>query len=184
MLRDAMDRIATLRTSSLPHRAGVAAVVLGAVGFASLLVVQSRMYLAAVRKPNLASFAEFTAAIREIIPDGLCPVAVKNPSVWLAFPEKDRCFATIENRFRQEAYADIDGKEYALVTRPNALPDRLFDGGGGYHLLGEMKNTPYGNLLIYYSGSDPRYLEMKPKRYEFFGELGGYTLLDSGDAIQ
>ena len=184
MLRDAMDRIATLRTSSLPRRAGVAAAVLGAVGFASLLVVQSRMYLAEVRKPNLASFAEFTAAIRDIIPDGLCPVAVKNPSVWLAFPEKDRCFATIENRFRQEAYADIDGKEYALVTRPNALPDRLFDGGGGYHLLGEMKNTPYGNLLIYYSGSDPRYLEMNPKRYEFFGELGGSILLDSGDAIQ
>jgi hypothetical protein len=161
----------------------VAAVVLAAIGFASLLVVQSRRYLVEVRNPNLASFAEFTAAIRDIIPDGLCPVAVKNPSVWLAFPEKDRCFATIENRFRQEAYADINGKEYALVTRPNAMPDRQVD-GGGYHLLGEMKNTPYGNLLIYYTGSDPRYLEMKPKRYQFFGELGGSTLLDSGDAIQ
>jgi 4-amino-4-deoxy-L-arabinose transferase-like glycosyltransferase len=186
MLRDGMDRIARLRTSQWPHarlayRAAVIVVVLAGVGYTSQLVVQSRRYLAEVRNPNLASFAEFTTAIREIIPEALCPVAVKNPSVWLAFPDKDSCFATIENRFKEEAYADIDGKDYALVTRPNALPERSGNAAGDYHLLGEMWNTPYGNLLIYYTGSDPHYLAIKPKRYEFFGELGGYTSRESED---
>lgn len=184
MLRDGMDRIARLGAARWPrarlvHAAAVIVVVLATVGYASLLVVQGRRYLAEVRKPNLASFAEFTAAIRDIVPEDLCPVAVKNPSVWLAFPEKDSCFATIENRFKEEAYADIDGKDYALVTRPNALPERAEKAAGGYHLLGEMWNTPYGNLLIYYTGADPRYLAIKPKRYEFFGELGGYTNRES-----
>jgi len=186
MLRDGMERISSLRASQWPraklaHRAAVIVGVLATIGFAYLLFVQGRRYLAEVRNPNLASFAEFTAAIRDIVPDGLCPVAIKNPSVWLAFPDKDSCFATIENRFKEEAYADINGKDYALVTRPNALPERAGDSAGGYHLLGEMWNTPYGNLLIYYTGADPRYLAIKPKRYEFFGELGGYTMRESGD---
>jgi hypothetical protein len=186
MLRDGMDRIARLRTSRWPHarlayRAAVIVVILAGVGYASQLVVQSRRYLAEVRNPNLASFAEFTTAIREIVPEGLCPVAVKNPSVWLAFPDKDSCFATIENRFKEAAYADIDGKDYALVTRLNALPERAGNAAVDYHLLGEMWNTPYGNLLIYYTGTDPHYLVIKPKRYEFFGELGGYTSRDSED---
>ena len=38
-----------------------------------------------------------------------------------------------------------------------------------------MSNTPYGNLLIYYTGKDARYLALKPKRYEFFGPAAGYT---------
>ena len=186
MLRDGMDRIARLRTSQWPHarlayRAAVIVVILAGVGYASQVVAQSRRYLAEVRNPNLASFAEFTTAIREIVPEGLCPVAVKNPSVWLAFPDKDSCFATIENRFKEAAYADIDGKDYALVTRLNALPERAGNAAVDYHLLGEMWNTPYGNLLIYYTGTDPHYLAIKPKRYEFFGELGGYTSRESED---
>ena len=186
MLRDGMDRIARLRTSQWPHarlayRAAVIVVILAGVGYASQLVVQSRRYLAEVRNPNLASFAEFTTAISEIVPEGLCPIAVKNPSVWLAFPDKDSCFATIENRFKEAAYADIDGKDYALVTRLNALPERAGNAAVDYHVLGEMWNTPYGNLLIYYTGTDPHYLAIKPKRYEFFGELGGYTSRESED---
>ena len=182
MVRDGLDRIRRLPTAQwararLVHAAAVIAVALAMLGYTSLLVVQARRYLAELRNPNLASFAEFTAAIRNIVPDGLCPVAVKNPSVWLAFPEKDSCFATIESRFKEEAYADIDGKDYALVTRPNSLPER--SGAEGYHLLGEMWNTPYGNLLIFYTGADPRYLAIKPKRYEFFGESGGYTIRES-----
>jgi 4-amino-4-deoxy-L-arabinose transferase-like glycosyltransferase len=183
MLRDGADRVARIRSSPWPrarfaYHAAVIVVVLSTVGYASLLVVQARRYLAEVRNPNLASFAEFTEAIRDIVPKGLCPVAVKNPSVWLAFPEMDSCFATIESRIKDEAYADINGKDYALVTRPNAMPERA-GSDGDYHLLGEMWNTPYGNLLIYYTGSDPRYLAIKPKRYEFFGELGGYTIRES-----
>jgi len=186
MLRDGMDWIARLGTAHWPHarlayRAAIIVLVVAGIGYTSLLVVQSRRYLAEVRNPNLASFAEFTTAIREIVPEGLCPVAVKNPSVWLAFPEKDSCFATIENRFKEAAYADIDGKDYALVTRLNALPERVGNAAGDYHLLGEMWNTPYGNLLIYYTGTDPHYLAIKPKRYEFFGELGGYTSQESQD---
>jgi hypothetical protein len=123
-----------------------------------------------VRNPNLASFDEFTRVIRDIIPEGLCPVAVKNPSVWLAFPEKDECFATIESRMREDV--DLRGKDYALITRPNAMPDV------DYHLLGEMRNTPYGNLLIYYTGSARRYLDLTPKRYRFFGELGGHDRIE------
>ena len=186
MLRDGMDRISNLRAAGWPrarliYGAVVVAGVVAAVGYASLLVTQGRRYLAEVRNPNLASFVEFTAVIRDIVPEGLCPVAVKNPSIWLAFPEKDNCFATIENRTKEQASADIDGKDYALVTRPNALPERS-ENTGGYNLLGEMWNTPYGNLLIYYTGTDPRYLAIKPKRYEFFGEMGGYTPRDSGDS--
>jgi hypothetical protein len=75
-------------------------------------------------------------------------VAVKNPSVWLAFPEMDRCFATIEGRMKEDL--DIDAKDYALVTRPNfsleRAPKREDSSAearlGDYHLLGEMRETP------------------------------------------
>jgi len=189
MLRDVTNWITRLATSPSPRatlvkRAAAIAGVMAMVGYGLLLVAQTSRYLAEVRNPNLATFADFTAAIRDIVPNALCPVAVKNPSVWLAFPEKDSCFATIESRIKEEAYADIDGKDYALVTRPNALPERAENAGGSYHLLGEMWNTPYGNLLIYYTGSDPRYLAMKAKRYEFSGELGGSSFLEFGNAVQ
>jgi 4-amino-4-deoxy-L-arabinose transferase-like glycosyltransferase len=154
MLRDGLDRIGNMRAALSPrgglaYRAAVALAALAAIGYGSLLILQSRQYLASVRNPNLASFAEFTVAIRDIVPQDLCPVAVKNPSLWLAFPEKDRCFASIESRTREQAYADIVGKDYALVTRPNALPESAENGAAGYHLIGEMSNTPYGNLLVY-----------------------------------
>ncbi|MEK6323478.1 MAG: glycosyltransferase family 39 protein [Acidobacteriota bacterium] len=180
MLRDGLDWISRLRTAQWPHarlayRVAVVVVTLAALGYSFQLVAQGRRYLAEVRNPNLASFEEFTMAIRDIVPEGLCPVAVKNPSIWLAFPEKDSCFASIESRTKEQAYADIGGKDYALITRPNALPERVDNAGARYHLIGEMSNTPYGNLLIYYTGTDPRYLALKPKRYEFFGQSRGYT---------
>jgi 4-amino-4-deoxy-L-arabinose transferase-like glycosyltransferase len=186
MLRDILDRISSMRSSQRPrgrlaYQAAVSVAALAFVIHTSLLVIQGRRYLAEVRNPNLASFAEFTAAIRGIVPEGLCPVAVKNPSIWLAFPEKDSCFASIENRVREEAFADISGKDYALVIRPNALPESSSETPFNYHLLGEMWNTPYGNLLIYYTGEDPRYLAIKPKRFDFFGERAGYTSRESGD---
>lgn len=183
MLRDGLNLIRRISASERPrvrlaYRAAVVVAAMAAIGFASLLVTQARRYLAEVRNPNLASFAEFTSAIRDIVPEDLCPVAIKNPSIWLAFQGKDTCFATIESRTRERAYADIDGKDYALVTRPNALPERPDNTAAGYHLLGEMWNTPYGNLLIYYTGTDPRYLALASKRYQFFGELGGYANID------
>jgi 4-amino-4-deoxy-L-arabinose transferase-like glycosyltransferase len=175
MLRDGLDWISRLRVVQWPqgrlvYRAAAAVMILTAVGYTFQLVSQSRRYLAEVRNPNLASFDEFTRVIRDIIPEGLCPVAVKNPSVWLAFPERDDCFATIESRMWKDV--DLKGKDYALITRPNAMPDV------DYHLLGEMRDTPYGNLLIYYTGSARRYLELEPKRYQFFGEIGGHDRIE------
>jgi hypothetical protein len=111
--------------------------------------------------------------IRNIVPDELCPVAVQNPSIWLAFPEKDRCFATLERRMNDSI--DIGGKDYALIKRNKPggrAPEKSEE---GYHLLGEMSNTPYGNLVVYYTGTDPRYLSIEPKRYRLFGEFRGHV---------
>ncbi|HYX40303.1 MAG TPA: hypothetical protein VE821_01335, partial [Pyrinomonadaceae bacterium] len=138
------------------------------------------------RNPQLATFDEFAATLKEIIPDGLCPVAVKNPSVWLAFPESDRCFATIENRMKEAL--DLDGKEYALITRPNvvargaARASSLEMADEKYHLLGEMQETPYGTLLIYYTGSDPRILALTPKRFQFYGQQRGHMQLNETES--
>jgi len=186
MMRDFINWVSRLRKANaqrakLAYSGAMVLLSFTAIVYLSLLIFQGHRYLVEVRNPNLASFHEFTTVIRDIIPPDVCPVAIKNPSIWLAFPEKDRCFATIENRVRDEALADIEGKEYALVTRPNSLPDRTGDSTNRYHLLADMLNTPYGNLIIYYTGADPRYLAIKAKRYEFFGLAGGYTSSESGD---
>lgn len=177
--RDAVPR------AKLVHKVAIALVAFAVTGYCLQLASQYRDYLTRVRNPELASFEEFTTVIRSIVPDELCPVAVKNPSVWLAFPERDDCFATIEGRMKDDL--DIDGKDYALVTRPNFSLERTPRREGSrvssddarlddYHLLGEMKETPYGNLLIYYTGNDPRYLALAPKRYQFFGEVRGHAV--------
>jgi 4-amino-4-deoxy-L-arabinose transferase-like glycosyltransferase len=189
LTRDGLDWISRLRRETMPrarlaYRISVALLALAAAGYGLQLASQYREYLIRVRNPDLASFEEFTTVIRSIIPEGLCPVAVKNPSVWLAFPEMDRCFATIEGRMKEDL--DIDGKDYALVTRPNFSLERApkredsLARLGDYHLLGEMRETPYGSLLIYYTGKDPRYLGLAPKRYQFFGEWRGHNLEETG----
>lgn len=195
LARDGLDWISRLRRETLPreqlarariaHRLAIALVALAVTGFGLQLARQYRDYSTRVRNPELASFEEFTSVIRSIVPDGLCPLAVKNPSVWLAFPETDRCFATIEGRMKEDL--DIDGRDYALVTRPNFSLDRDAKREGAksegedslrdYHLLGEMRETPYGSLLIYYTGKDPRYLALEPKRYQFFGDWRGHSLI-------
>ena len=186
MVRDGMNQVSKLRYRSsqivkLAHNTPTVFLISASVVYVLLLVVQGHRYLLEVRNPNLASFEEFARVIRDVVPPDVCPVAIKNPSIWLAFPEKDRCFATIENRFKDEALADIEGKEFALVTRPNSLPDRTTESANSYHLLAEMLNTPYGNLIIYYTGTNPRYLAIKAKRYEFFGLLGGYSSSEPGE---
>lgn len=187
LARDGVEWISRLRRASAPqaklaHRAAIAVVALAITGYCFQLAKQYRDYSIDVRNPDLTSFDEFSAVIRSIVPDKVCPVAVKNPSVWLAFPETDRCFATIEGRMKEDL--DIDGNEYALVTRPNFSLDRTAkrEGSGDarpedYHVLGEMRDTAYGSLLIYYTGKDPRYLALQPKRYQFFGELRGHALI-------
>ena len=70
---------------------------------------------------------------------------------------------------------DIEGKDYALVKRAKRGTESAEEGGDGYHLLGVLNNTAYGNLVVYYTGTDPRYLALKAKQYRFFGEQRGYV---------
>ena len=118
---DSLALIERLRSthprSRLLYRSSIAVAALISVAFAVLLSRQHVRYIKEVRNPELASFEEFQNVLRDIVPDELCPVAVKSPPIWLAFPEKDRCFANIEKRMTPNV--DIDGKDYALFVRPN-----------------------------------------------------------------
>ncbi|MEK6325165.1 MAG: glycosyltransferase family 39 protein [Acidobacteriota bacterium] len=179
LVRDVLSQIGRLRAAQWPrarlaYGAAVAAVALLAAVYGYQLARQTNLYLAKVLNPNLATFDEYASVLRSIVPEDLCPVAVQNPSVWLAFPEKDRCFATLEKRMKDDV--DIDGKDYALVKRAKRGFDALQTADEKYHLLGQMSNTPYGNIVVYYTGTDARYLSLEPKRYYFFGKFRGYTM--------
>lgn len=178
LVRDVLSQMGRLRDAQWPrarlaYGAAVAAAALLTAGYEYQLARQTNLYLAKVLNPNLATFEEFAGVLRSIVGEDLCPVAVQNPSIWLAFPEKDRCFATLEKRMKDDI--DIDGKDYALVKRAKRGFDALESTDEKYHLLGQMSNTPYGNIVVYYTGTDARYLSLEPKRYRFFGELGGYS---------
>ncbi|MFY9555188.1 MAG: glycosyltransferase family 39 protein [Blastocatellia bacterium] len=177
MVSDGLNLIAKLRTkqsreATLLYRAAVASVVVAVVAYAALLGRQQVRYLREVRNPALASFEEIKSALRDLVPDELCPVAVKAPVIWLAFPEKDQCFATIERRMA--ASVDIDGKAYALLVRPKNPDYWARDLDQQHPLLGELTDTPYGNFLVYYTGLDTGYAT-EPKRYHFFRRWRGYV---------
>jgi 4-amino-4-deoxy-L-arabinose transferase-like glycosyltransferase len=181
LLRDGINQLGRLRMAQWPHARlayKVAVILMGLLiaGYALQLARQHSRFVAEVRNPNLASFAELTSVLRSAIPPELCPVAVQNPSIWLAFPETDRCFATLEKRMQN----DLDGKDYALVKRAKRGTESAEESGDGYHLLAVLSNTSYGNLVVYYTGTDPRYLALKPKQYRFNGEQRGYIADDSG----
>ncbi|HVG19593.1 MAG TPA: glycosyltransferase family 39 protein [Blastocatellia bacterium] len=181
MLNDAyglMARLPGLRwpRARLLHKFAVAALALAVVAFGLQLARQNRRYLREVRNPDLASFEEIKGVLRGIVPDGVCPVAMKAPVLWLAFPEYDYCFATIEKRMMKNV--DIDGKEYAVMMpsayHKNRLPGtRELD--AKYHLLGELKDTPYGAIRVYYTGANPDYLARQPEIYYFFGQHRGHV---------
>ena len=195
MLQELLNAVGRLRMSQWPraklvHAATVAVMVLAAGIYEFELARQTHQYLTKTLDPKRATFDEFANALRSIVPDDLCPVAVQNPSIWLVFPEKDRCFANLEPRMQNEV--DLDGKDYVLIRRAKKDLDAPERRDGTYHLLGEMSNTLYGNLLIYYTGKDPRFLSLEPKTYQFFGEERGYTttvahsqrLIQSNDFIR
>jgi hypothetical protein len=69
---------------------------------------------------------------------------------------------------------DIAGKDYALITASKKNPDWMEDPGSRYHLLGEMGGTPYGDIRVYYTGTDSDVAAIKSRRYEFFGNHRGY----------
>src|SRR2546423_1554891 len=153
--------------------ASVGMIAIALLAYGALWARQTVRYLREVRNPELARFDEMKAALRCVIPDDLCPAAVKAPVMWLAFIEKDDCFASIERRMADAV--DLDGKDYALIVRPKS-PDywaRVLDEDG--HLLGELSNTPYGNFRVYYTGNDPRFLTRAPVRYRFFRRWRGHV---------
>lgn len=169
------------KTSALDARAhGYARATLVAVVFVSislfavLALRQSGRYLRNVRDPNLANFDEFKEAIRTLVPEGVCPVVIREPVIWLAFPEHDRCFLNIEKRMNKGV--DLDGKEYALIVQPRRAERWITQAAGTHHhLLGELRDSPYGNFQVYYTGTDPRWQELTPVRYQFSGKRRGYT---------
>lgn len=178
MMSDGVNYVREALRARLPQSQWLRAAAFGALAlmlllYGALWARQSVRYLREVRNPELARFAEMQEALRRIIPGDLCPVAVKAPVMWLAFVEKDTCFATIERRMADAV--DIDGKDYALIVRPKS-PDywaRVLDDDG--HLLGELSNTPYGNFHVYYTGNDPRFLGLAPQRYTFFRHWRGHA---------
>jgi 4-amino-4-deoxy-L-arabinose transferase-like glycosyltransferase len=177
MLNDVLIWIASLRQkqwrrAKLIHASAVALAGLAFIFYAQGFARQTRVYWKAVRNPDIAKFEELKSALKQIVPDGLCPVAVKAPIMWLAFPEADLCFATIENRMKEAL--DLSGKDYALIMRPKTPEHWAKDLPKGHHLIGELRDTAYGNFVVYYTGKDPRYLSLAPKRYQFFKRLRGH----------
>lgn len=177
-VRDVLERFARLRFDSrhlsrLLYKAAVAALSLGVIGYALLFVRQNRTFIHQVRNPDLATFNDFAVTLRRIIPRGVCPLSITRPAVWLVFPEQDRCYATIEGRM--EFRNDLDNNEYALLVPSRKADAWLGDSARKYHLLGEMENTPYGDIEIYYTGTNPQYLALPPQRYRFFGVRRGFV---------
>ncbi|HEX8091765.1 MAG TPA: glycosyltransferase family 39 protein, partial [Blastocatellia bacterium] len=182
LIGDALDLLRRLRAGRIKrwraprfvYEAAVGLAVALALGFAYQVFKQNKRYLKAVRDPDLASFEQFKTALRSLVPEGVCPVAVREPVIWLAFPEYDRCFANIQERMKKAV--DIDGSEYALIVSPSHSGFWLGSvASGHHHLLGELMNTPYGSYQVYYTGVDPRWLGRSPIRYQFFGKRRGYA---------
>ncbi|HKQ05563.1 MAG TPA: glycosyltransferase family 39 protein [Blastocatellia bacterium] len=180
LLRDGWSRIrqwqfAEAATTKTAQRLATIGLVLVVSVYGLLLVRQEAKFVAGVRNPNLASFDEMRLALRDVVPEGVCPVSVMYPVMWLAFPEADRCYASMERRMAD--LIDIDGKDYALILPADQHPVWLKDADENYHLLGEIQNTPYGDFRIYYTGTEARYRELAPKRYRFFGKRRGHVNL-------
>ena len=66
--------------------------------------------------------------------------------IWLAFPESDRCFATIEKRML--GLVDLSGKEYALVTKEKGPDNWARSLITGHHLIARLVDSPYGDLSV------------------------------------
>jgi 4-amino-4-deoxy-L-arabinose transferase-like glycosyltransferase len=180
LVSDLLGLIPRLRSAKWPrakaaYAAALVVVALTTFAYGRALVRQNKRYLRQVQSPDLLNFDEVKSVLREIVPDGTCPVAMKSPVMWLAFPEQDRCFASIEERTRDAV--DIDGKDYAVIL-PNAkLNVRSIwkaELDEKYHLLGELRNSVYGDVIVYYAGVDPRYLATPAKIYHFFDERRGH----------
>jgi 4-amino-4-deoxy-L-arabinose transferase-like glycosyltransferase len=170
MLNDGLDAIRQMASAGLWRKTATVAVTLAVTVFALQLANTYRGYIREARNSERASFEEVKSALRGVVPEGVCPVAMKSPEMWLAFPEHDRCFATIEKRMMSSL--DLDGNEYAVMMPSAYHKKRIsttkeFD--AKYHLLAELTGTPYGTIRVYYTGRNPAYLALVPKTYPFSG---------------
>lgn len=159
----------------------VVMISLTAVGYGYVLAQQNQKYLQRAKNPDAADFEEIKSALRAVVPEGVCPASIGSGYLWLAFPEYDQCyFAHMETKLDEKL--DLEGKEYALIVRPRFMNklNKLTGGVEKYHLIGELNKTAYGTFHIYYTGSDSRYLGLKPKRFDFSGQRRGHT---SGDGL-
>ena len=181
MLRDGLELVGRLRRAAWP-RANLAyaiaiVFVACALGFFGIhFAGQTRAYLRAVNDPERATFDEIARVLRAVVPEDVCPVSVKQGVLWLAFPEKDYCFAAIENRMR--ANVDIKGNEYALIAsgRRNKKEGKLVrELTEDAKLIAQLRRTAWGTLSVYYTGTNPAYLSLAPARYLFFGNERGYV---------
>jgi hypothetical protein len=174
-----LERWRSTRLKQWPRQRLANAAVIGIVAvlslaFAQQLYKQNKRYLRVTRNPDLASFEEFKIAIRSLVPEGVCPVVVREPVIWLAFPEHDRCFANIQERMKKAV--DVDGNEYVLIVSPKLSHHWLKAVAPNHHyLLGEILDSPYGSFQVYYTGVDPRWLALQPIRYQLFGNRRGCT---------
>jgi len=144
--------------------------------FGAILVRQYRDYARQLRNPDAPNFEEIKTALRSIVPSDVCPVAIKAPAMWLAFPESDRCFASIENRMREAI--DLEGNEYAILVPSPYGGSRIawtreFD--ARYPLIGELRDTAYRTIRIYYTGSRGEYRSTPTRTYHFFENRRGYV---------
>ncbi|HSB11005.1 MAG TPA: glycosyltransferase family 39 protein [Blastocatellia bacterium] len=180
LLNDAVIAAAKLKyarwkRARLAYSAATVILVVLGLAYGYELLMQNKNYLAEVRNPEQPDFEEMKAAIRDVVPAGLCPVSIGSGYWWLAFPEYDYCyFAFMEARLDEPL--DLDGKEYALIAKPK-FEDRLrkLTGAGfeQYHLLGELNTTALGTFYVYYTGRDPAFLTLPAKRFYFFGRQRG-----------
>ena len=181
MLRDGVEMLKRLKTSQWPRAKPlyIAVIVIIACGvgfYAYRLASQNRNYMRAANNPLRANFNELAGVLRSVVPEDVCPVGIKQGVLWLAFPEKDYCFAAIENRM-QEAL-DIKGNEYALIAsvrrskKEGKLIRELTEEA---KLIAELKRTAYGTLSVYYTGTNAAHLSLAPARYIFFGKERGYA---------
>ena len=153
-----------------------AAMAVAVVVFGIQLAREYRGYLSVLRDPEHASFQELKDVLREIVPDGVCPVAMKAPAMWLAFPEHDRCFASIERRMMDNV--DIAGKEYAVLLPVSSNKNRIDSArelNASYPALAELNDTPYGDLRVYYTGASPQLRAGPEQRIFFFGRRRGHV---------
>ena len=75
---------------------------------------------------------------------------------------------------------DIVGREFAVIIPSGREPEWPESFFASFHLLGKMEDTPYGNLRVYYAGTNPSFTGLVPKYFRFFGNQAGYRAENSG----